>query len=274
MILRAFGLLLFAALPLAANDYAPDRALEEQEARLQVQRATALHARLITFTDELDKLHAKLAAAGDTAGAAMVEAELDAVKIAMERLAGIARFQTDPAAAGEVGENEQISPAALAARRINAIVKRFTAASAPAPVRPAAPAGSGTARPRVLRMDKARIHSDYAKYRDSAAYWGYESTYAQWTLTDLTSGEYEVVVRYSAGPDAGGKAVIKVAGQTFNVTVPKGEKGGRELKLTAGTVTIQESGADVRVENAGIATKDGHLWKLDAIVLQPVAKRP
>lgn len=272
MILRTFTLLLMAALPLNAQDYDRDRALEEQEAKLQEQRATALRARLVIYTDELEELHNKLAAAGDTAGAAKVQAELDAVQIPMKQLAGIARRQADPPAAGELKEDEDISPTALAARRINGILKRF--ASAPAPARPAALTGSGAARPRVLRMDKARINSNYDYYRDSASYWAYDGSYAQWSLTDLTPGEYEVVVRYSAGPASGGKAIIKVAGQTFNVTVPKGEKGGRELKLTAGTVTISESGADVRVQNAGLAAKAEHLWKLDAIVLQPAVKRP
>ncbi len=277
MILRTLILLSFLAtapgLRAQDDDDGRDRTLEEMEARLQEQRATALRARLITYTDELDKLHARFNAAGETVAAALVKTELDSVAAAMRQLAGIARRQADPPAPGELKEDEEISAPDLAARRIDQIVARFAAAKGSA--RPSASSlAAAPARPRVLKFDKSRRSSTY-DYLEGRAYWAYESSYAQWSLSDLTPGEYEVILRYADDAGTGGKAIIKAGAVTLEVTVPKGGKNARDQKLSAGTLTIKEPGVDVRVENGGLAGKADALWNLDSIVLQPAAaKRP
>ena len=268
----ALLLALLAAAPLRAqDDDGRDRPLEELEARLQEQRATALRARLVTYTDELEALHAKFTAAGDAAAATAVKTEMDAATVAMRQLANIARRQADPPAPDEVKADEELSATALAARRINGIIARFTRAKAAPRTTSSAPAFK--VRQHILKFDKASRRSGYAD-SSSREYWGYDEIYALWSVKDIAPGTYEVILRYSADAGTGGKAVVRIAGTKLEAAIPKGEKSAREQKLSAGTVTITEPGADVRVESAGLTDKAESLWSLDSIVLQPVVKRP
>lgn len=268
--------LLAAALPLPAQqeNSSRDRTLEEMEAKLQEQRATAVRTRLVLYSDELEKLHTQYTAAGDTAAVTAVKAEMDAVQLAMRQLAGIARRQNDPAAPEEVKKDEEISAAALAARRINKIVERFNVAKTAA--RPAVGAAAGArAQTLNLKVDKAARKSDYADI-GSRTYWGYEGVYAHWSLPNLAQGEYEIIFRYNADSETGGKAVVKIGTARLEVTVPPGVKGSekKEQRLTAGTVTVKEQGVDLRVESAGLTKGSQSLWMLEAVTVQPAAKRP
>jgi hypothetical protein len=83
-----------------------------------------------------------------------------------------------------------------------------------------------------------------------------------------------VILRYTAGPDAGGAGIVRLAGESLPVTVPAGEKGGREQRLSAGTVSVKDPGVDVRVECTELAEGAKHLWKLEGVLLQPAGKRP
>jgi hypothetical protein len=62
MILRSIALRICALLCVftfglhAADDRAPDKELERLETRLQTERASAVRARLVLYTDELKKL--------------------------------------------------------------------------------------------------------------------------------------------------------------------------------------------------------------------------
>lgn len=102
-----------------------DRELEVAEARLQEQRATAILNRLALYSDELQKLQVQFTDAGDSVSAATVQQELDAARLAIRRLAMIARGQADHSAADELKEGAARNTPALAARRIDAIVSRF-----------------------------------------------------------------------------------------------------------------------------------------------------
>jgi hypothetical protein len=268
-------LLLLAALTprtLTAQDEPDgDRELAVLESRLQEQRALALRGRLTLYADELDRLHTQFSAAADTRAASAVQSEIEFTRLAIKRLGNIARGQADPPEAGELKEDETLSTAALAARRINGLLARFhklNAAGAPLPG-PAA----GPARQRLLRIEKAELKRGYGA---GAEYWAYDSMSASWSLNDMAPGEYEVVLRYTGGGRSGGKAVVRAAGQKLEVTVPKGEKGGsqRKQELNAGVLKVTEPGMDVHVASAGLAAGADYLWDLQAVVLQPVNKRP
>lgn len=249
-----------------------DRELRQMEARLQEQRANAARTRLLLYSDELRKLQSQYTAAGEATAATAVEKELEAVAHAMKRLAAIARGQAGPPEASELKDGEKVSDAALAAKRIDAIIAKFRQANADDPA--ARNALPGQLRARVLKIEKASKNPGYAGYEGSS-YWAYESSYAAWTLDDLAPGEYEIVLRYFPGAGSGGKAVVKAAGQKFEVAVPKSEKGGRkELTLRPGILKVKEPGVDIRVECGGLVDKADSLWNLQAVALVPVARRP
>ena len=89
----------------------------------------------------------------------------------------------------------------------------------------------------------------------------------------MVPGEYEVILRYTAKKDAGGKALIRAAGQKLEVTISPSDSS-KEQKLPAGTIKITEPGVDFRVENGGLAKDAKYLWNLESVVLQPVGQRP
>ncbi len=274
MTLRAVILLLvvLARTSLAQDAGGADRILEEMEARLQEQRAAALRTRLIIASDELRQLHARSSAAGDAATAALVKADMEAIDAAVKQLTGMARRQAGPPEPGELKENEKLSATALAKRRIDRILARFTAVSREAGQQTGA---TGPApRAHDLKIAKARLRNSFDASDDEGDYWAAAGNYAIWTVPDAVPGKYGLVLRYTAGPDSGGTAVIKLAGESLTVNVPRGDKSGREQQLPAGTVTIREPGVDIRVENAGLAEGAKRLWKLEGVLLQPAAKRP
>lgn len=267
------ALLLAGAACVRAQGEGEDQELRQMETRLQEQRAGALCARLILYSDELRKLKAQFTAAGEPASAAAVQTELDAVTLAVTSLTSLARGEGGPPEAGELKPDEKLSSTALAARRIDAIIAKFSPRADESPGERNTPALP--LRPRVLRITSAATNPGYSSHKGSN-YWSYGSAYAVWTLNDLAPGEYEIQIRYSAGIDSGGKAVVKAAGQRFEVTVPKGGKDSRkELTISAGILTVKEPGVDIRVENGGLAEKAGYLLNLHAVYLVPAAaKRP
>ena len=248
-----------------------DRELRQMEARLQEQRAGAARTRLILYSDELRKLQAHYTAAGEAAAAVAVQKELDAVALAMKRLAAIAQGQAGPPEAAELKEVGKVSDAALAAKRIDAIIAKFSQAKGDDPAGRHALAGQ--LRARLLKIEKASKNPAYSEFEGSS-YWAYNSSYAEWTLNDLAPGDYEVVLRYTASAISGGKAVVKAAGQKFEVTVPQGEKGGRKELTLSPALKVKEPGVDVRVESGGLADKADFLWNLQAVALVPADKRP
>lgn len=254
---------------------AEDRELAILETRLQEQRAAAIRARLILYTDELQALQTQFANAGDSASADAVQRELETARLAVKRLTAIARGRADPAVADELKDGEPLNATALAAKRIDGIIARFDPDLSNAPAAPGRILSASPPRQRVLRMERATRNPEYAEY-DGASYWAYESSYAAWTVEDMAPGEYEVILRYSAGENTGGKAVVKIAGRKLEVTVPKREKGQgpKEQKLNAGTVKVKEPGVDIRVEHGGLARGADYLWNLEAVLLQPAGKRP
>lgn len=256
-----------------SSDENADVELDQMESRLQEQRATAMRVRLILFSDELRKLQAQYKAAGDAVSAAAVQSELDSAALAVKRLSNIAQGQSEPPETGELKEDEKISSAALAARRIDAIAAKFNQPRTDVPA--AKNVLTGQMRPRILKIEKASKTPGYSSY-EGGSYWAYESSFAGWTLNDMAPGDYEIQLRYSASTESGGKAVIKAAGQRFEITIPKGKKGVRnELTLTVPDVLkVKDSGVDVRVENGGIESKNGYLWNLHAVALVPAGKRP
>ena len=272
------GLTFFSAVLLLtgaarAQGEGEDKELRQMETSLQEQRAGAVCARLILYGDELRTLKAQFTAGGEPVAAAAVQTELDAVTLAVTRLTSIARGEGGPPEAGELKPDEKLSSTALAARRIDAIIAKFSQRASESPGERNSPALP--LRPRVLRMTSAATNPGYSSYK-GGSYWAYGAAYAVWTLNDLAPGDYEIQLRYSAGIDSGGKAVIKAAGQRFEVTVPKGEKDSRkELTLSAGILKVKEPGVDIRLENGGLAEKAGYLLNLHAVSLVPVAgKRP
>ena len=276
LLLTVAALLLTGAAGLKSQESSDENAdveLDQMESRLQEQRAVAMRGRLILFSDELRKLQAQYQAAGDVVSAAAVQSELDSAAFAVKRLGIIARGQSEPPETGELKEDEKLSSAALAARRIDAIAAKFNQPRTDGPA--VKKVLTGQMRPRILKIEKAAKNPGYSSY-EGGSYWAYESSYAGWTLNDLAAGDYEIQLRYSASTESGGKALIKAAGQRFEITIPKGEKGVRkELTLTVpGVLKVKDPGVDVRVENGGIETKSGYLWNLHAVALMPTGKRP
>ncbi len=268
----AAALLLTGAGRVCSQDKGNDMELLQMESRLQEQRAGAMGSRLTLYCDELRKLHAQFNAAGENASADAVQQELDNMTLAVKRLTSIASDQAGPPELGELKPDEKLSGAALAARRIDAVIAPFSQAAGDGPAERNAPAGQ--TRPRNLRMSTAVTNPVYSTSK-GGSYWTHPSAYAVWTLNDLAPGDYEVQLRYSAGTDSGGKAVVKAAGQKFEVLVPRGEKDSRkELTLTAGVIKVKDPGVDVRVENGGLADKANYLMNLHAVNLVPAGKRP
>jgi hypothetical protein len=278
MSFRPSAILVFAVLLLWARGISAqqanleDRDLKVLEARLQEQRAGAVRSRLILYTDELQKLQSQFAASGDTASADAVKAELEAVRLAMNRVTQIARGQTEPASAEELKDVDAANSTALAAKRINATIAHFDREKSGGAGRNGS---SGPARQHVLKFERAARNRDYSDYQ-GARYWAHPSSYATWAVDDIAPGDYEVFLRFTAGENAGGKAVIKAAGQELEVTVTKSEKGQsqRERRVSAGIISVKETGVDVRVENGGLAKGADSLWNLEAVTLQPVSRRP
>ncbi len=266
------ALFLTGAGRVCSQDEGGDRELLQLESRLQEQRADAMGNRLTLYCDELRKVHAQLKAAADDASAAAVQQELDQMTLAVKRLTSIARGHAGPPEPGELKPDEKLSSAALAARRIDAVIAPFSQAAGEGPAEQNSPPGQ--TRLRVLKMNTAGTNPGLSTSK-GGSYWTYPSAYAVWTLNDLAPGDYEVQLRYSAGIDSGGKAVVKAAGQKFEVPVPKGEKDSRkELTLTAGVIKVKEPGVDIRVENGGLADMECYLLNLHAVSLVPVSKRP
>ena len=262
---------LLAVVPLTAGDEAkPDRELAVLESRLQAERAAAVRARLILYTDELQKLETQYTTAGDTAAASAVQEERKSVDLAMKRLEAIAKGKTEPAEPGELKPKEVLDDTTLAARRINAIIAQFSSARTepgPAPDRDSPP---GQTRSRVFKMNNAVRNREHAKL-EGASYWAYDNSYAVWSPDDLIPGEYNIVLRYT-GSKCGGKATVRIAKQNFEVSVPVPEKGQKIEPLPVGTVKITERGADIRVESNGKASGSEYLWNLQSLDLKPVQR--
>ena len=106
-----------------------DKEIQRMESVLQQNRAEAVRARLVLYSDELRKLHTKYTAAGETGAAAAVQKELDAAALAVKRLSAIILSREEPPEAGELKKDERLSGTALAARRIDAILAGFSQAS-------------------------------------------------------------------------------------------------------------------------------------------------
>ncbi|HEX2750229.1 MAG TPA: hypothetical protein VHM91_19635 [Verrucomicrobiales bacterium] len=255
-----------ACLAGAAEEVKPDKDLPALEARLQVDRASAIRSRLVLYTDELQKLLSQYTTAGDSDSAAAVQEEMKTVQLAVKRLTAIAKGESEPP---EAGEAKETSETALAAKRINAIIARFSKAKTdPSPLSGNVP--SGQAHQRILKMEKAGRNKEYSS-SEGSAYWGYESSFATWSLDNLIPGEYEIILRYT-GSKCGGNATVKIGKQSFPVAVPVSDKIKGEAKLTAGIVKITEPGTDIRVQSNGRAKDASTLWNLKEVVLQPVAR--
>ncbi len=250
----------------AAEEAKPDKDLPALEARLQIDRASAIRARLVLYTDELQKLLSQYTTAGESDSAIAVQEEMKTVQLAIKRLTAIAKGEAEPL---EPNEPKEASETALAARRVNAIIARFSKAKTDlSPLSGNIP--SGQAHQRILKMEKAGRNKDYSS-SEASAYWGYESSFATWSLDNLIPGEYEIILRYT-GSKCGGKATVKIGKQSFPVVVPLSDKIKGEAKLTAGIVKITEPGTDIRVQSNGLAKDAKTLWNLKEVVLQPVVR--
>lgn len=265
-----------AVLPavLYGEDSSMDGELEKAEMRLQQQRADAVRSRLVLYADELIGLYKQLSAAGDEKGASAVKAEQEAVQAAIRRLTNISKGINEAAAEDEKSKDEdEPSEVMLATRRVNGIINRFTKAKNQSPPETSATVAAGQGRQKILKIEKASMKRSESGGRND---WTYKGIHASWTVNDMVPGDYEVILRYSAGEKGGGKALLRVAGKKFDVTVPKGEKGSRKQELTPGTVRVAEAGMDVRIDVVELADGADYLWDLQAVVLQPVTapKRP
>jgi hypothetical protein len=259
---------------LTAQEPKPDKELAALETRLQAERAAAIHARLVLYSDELEKLEAQYTAASDTFSASAVQQERTSVGDAMKRLASIADGKIEPAEPDELKPKEVLDNTALAARRIDAIIARFSRARSEPDSAADTSSPPGQPGRRTLRMDNKVVKNREHAKLEGSAYWAYDNSYAVWSVNDLAPGEYEVVLRYT-GSKSGGKATVKIAKQVLDVIVPTVEKGQSKFEpITAGTVKITERGADVRVESGGRAKGADYLWNLQSLTLVPVPKRP
>ena len=192
---------------MAQEDNGEDKELLQMESVLQQHRAEAVRTRLILYSDELRKLQTQYTAAGEATAATAVQKELDAAALAVKRLAAIARGQAEPPETSEMKPEGPLSSAALAAKKIDGIIAKFSQTKGDGPA--ARPVLAGQVRPRILKIEKAARNPAYASC-EGADYWAYEPAYAVWTISDLPPGDYDIQLRYSAGADSGGKAVVKL----------------------------------------------------------------
>lgn len=282
----------------AAKKGSADPAMAALEEQYAAERTADLLASLARYADELSALQKSLLTAGDTAGAARVQLELDRVL----PVVGTVKAQEggdDFSIFEETGDSTS-NPAALAADAptpadLESLLKALQApASGVAPAssnstesnKAGSGSGSGpggasppksdaapvkTAR-RLLKMASAQLNSSLfpeAPY----LYWIAPGRRAVWTLSDLPAGPCRVVLRYACDDKAGGgKLAVRLGASKTEVDVPTTGSWTRYRDLPAGTLDNAEPRADLVLEVASLKDGATSLMDLKAVMVIPAEK--
>lgn len=268
-----------------------DSAMAALEQQYAAERTADLLAALARYADELSALRKSLLAAGDTAGAARVQLELDRVL----PVVGTVKAQEggDDFSIFEEAGDSPVNPAALAADAptpadLESLVKALQspASGAAPPASGTAGAGTGpggaaaskpdtapvkTAR-RLLKMASAQLNGSLlpdAPY----LYWIIPGRRAAWTLSDLPAGPCKVVLRYACDDKAGGgKLAVRLGASKTEVDVPATGSWTRYRDLPAGTLDNAEPRADLVLEVASLKEGATALMDLKAVMVIPSEK--
>jgi len=238
-----------------------DGALKAVAGRYQEARRDLLRRRFALYADELSALEKRLGAAGRVEDAAAAAAERMRVVRVLE-----AKPEPKPPEGIPAGPTPDELLEALAATLLPEEVPDDAVAGGGA---------SGQARTRVLKIEKADIDRNSLPSGGGGigrGYWGRAKAAAAWTVSGLVPGEYAVILRFQCGPGGGGTAKVKAGREEFMVEVPEGESWTRRGVLQVGTVKVTGSGLDLKVVAESLAAeKNGSLWDLRAVMLEPVA---
>lgn len=238
-----------------------DGALKAVGVRYQEARRAMLRRRFTLYADGLSALEKRLGEAGRAEDAAAVAAERMRVVRVLE-----AKPESRPPEGIPAGPTPDELLEALAATLLPEEVPDDAVAGS---------GGGGQARTRVLKIEKADIDRNNLPTGGGGigrGYWGKEKAAAAWTVSGLVPGEYAVILRFQCGPGGGGTAKVKAGREEFTVEVPEGESWTRRGVLQVGTVKVTGSGLDLKVAAESLAAeKNGTLWDLRAVMLEPVA---
>lgn len=237
-----------------------DGALKAVAGRYQEARRAMLRRRFTLYADGLSALERSYGEAGREEDAAAAAAERMRVVRVLE-----AKPEPRPPEGIPAGPTPDELLEALAATLLPEEVPDDAVASG----------GGGQARTRVLKIEKAEIDRNSLPSGGGGigrGYWGEEKAAAAWTVSGLVPGEYAVILRFQCGPGGGGVAKVKAGREEFTVEVPEGESWTRRGVLQVGTVKVTGSGLDLKVAAESLAAeKNGTLWDLRAVMLEPVA---
>ncbi|RFC50249.1 MAG: hypothetical protein DVB22_002186 [Verrucomicrobia bacterium] len=238
-----------------------DGALKAVAGRYQEARRAMLRRRFALYADGLSALEKRLGETGRAEEAAAAAAERMRVMRVLE-----AKPEPEPP--------EGIPAGPTPDELLEALAATLQPEEVPDDVVAGGGAG-GQARTRVLKIEKAEIDRNSLPSGGGGigrGYWGEEKAAAAWTVSGLVPGEYAVILRFQCGPGGGGVAKVKAGREEFTVEVPEGESWTRRGVLQVGTVKVTGSGLDLKVVAESLAEeKNGSLWDLRAVMLEPVA---
>lgn len=247
--------------------------------RYAEDRAVALRLVLARYADELEMLQKNLLEAGDATGAARVQLERDRVMPALG-LPAVSAENAEDFAAFEEPVPASTLPAVMPASTptdLDGILKTLlpaappslpaqTAASTPPSTPPAGPPGRGGRR--VLRMSTAELQGTYDPLYGYVYWLGGRS--ASWTLSDLPSGSYKLLLRYASDAQTGGGRVrAKFGDTTSEADVPSTGGWKRKRDLMLGPFEITNSRAEITLTPASIRPGGSYLMDLSAVLVLP-----
>lgn len=259
-----------------------DPALAALETQYAAERTADLLAGLARYADELAALQKTLLTAGDAAGAARVQLELDRV---LPVIAPVTAHQPpdgnefslfdEPAAAPS-------SPATLSADTATpADLESLLRALQPVPAaaasgnpggtapKPGFPARTGKTAKRLLKMASAQLTGSYFP-ESGYLYWHGPGRRAIWTLSDLPTTSCLVVLRYACDEKiGGGRLSVRVGATKVEVDVPSTGSWTRYRDLTIGPLAISDSRADLALEVASLKSGATALMDLKAVMVIP-----
>ncbi|MES2709515.1 MAG: hypothetical protein V4726_23160 [Verrucomicrobiota bacterium] len=258
-----------------------DPALAALETQYAAERTSDLLAGLARYADELAALQKTLLTAGDTAGAARVQLELDRL------LPVIAPVTANPPPDGNefslFDEPAAVpsSPATLSADTATpADLESLLRALQPMPAaaaasgnpggtapKPGSSARTGKTAKRLLKMASAQLTGSYFP-ESGYLYWHGPGRRAIWTLSDLPTTSCLVVLRYACDEKiGGGRLSVSVGTTKVEVDVPSTGSWTRYRDLTIGPLAISDSRADLALEVASLKAGATALMDLKAVMV-------
>jgi hypothetical protein len=279
--------------PGPAGSGTADPAMAGLEAQYAAERTADLLAGLARYADELTALQKSLLTAGDTAGAARIQLELDRV------LPVLVPVKAEPAADDfSIFEETEPAPgpATLPADTatpgdLETLLKALqpqppSKTSGPGTPPPPAGKGTGTASGpggapgktegapvktarRLLKMSSAQLNGSWLPDL-GYLYWIGTGQRALWTLDGLPATPCNVVLRYACDDkEGGGKLSVRLGETKIEIEVPPTGGWSRYRDLPVGTLANAANRADLVLEVASLKTGATSLMDLKAVMVIP-----